>query len=180
MRHRNKLDKLSRSRAQRKALKRSLVRAVFINEQIKTTTKKAKVASAEVDKLITIAKRNDLHSRRLAYSYLNDHQLVKRLFEEIAPRFKDINGGYTRVLKYINRKGDNAQLSILELTQRAEVKAAPVAKAAKAAAKKEEPKVEKAAKPEKEVKSEKAAKAEKAAAKEEKPKKKGIFKKKDK
>lgn len=138
MRHRNKLDKLSRSRAQRKALKRSLVRALFINEQIKTTLRKAKVASQEADKLITIAKRNDLHSRRLAYAYLNDHKLTKRLFDEIAPRFKDVNGGYTRILKYINRKGDNAPMSILELTKMQEAVTEPVAAEASVDAEKKE------------------------------------------
>lgn len=126
MRHRNSQDKLSRNRAQRKALKRSLVRALFLYERIKTTTRKAKVASQEADRLITLAKRNDLHSRRLAFSYLNDHQLVKRLFDEIAPRFEGVNGGYTRILKYIKRKGDDAQLSVIELTRMNEEVAASV------------------------------------------------------
>jgi large subunit ribosomal protein L17 len=120
MRHANRNPKLSRSRAQRVALKKSLALALLKYEVIKTTDRKAKVASAEVDQLITLGKRNDLHARRQAYSYLCDHQMVKYLFDEIAPRFKDMNGGYTRVLKFIKRKGDDAQLSILELTVRKE------------------------------------------------------------
>lgn len=118
MRHANRVQKLSRSRGQRLALKRSLVRALFLNEQIKTTLRKAKAASSEVDHLITIAKKDDLHSRRLVNTFLNDHKLTKHVFDNIAPRFKDLSGGYTRVLKFINRKGDNAQLAILELTKR--------------------------------------------------------------
>ena len=133
MRHGDRNPKMSRSRAQRVALKKSLSIALLKYEVIKTTERKAKVASGEVDRLITLGKRNDLHARRQAYAYLCDHQLVKYLFDEIAPRFKDKQGGYTRVLKFMKRKGDDAQLSILELTVRKEksaVKAeAPVAEA---------------------------------------------------
>jgi len=125
MRHRDGVDKLSRPRAQRLALKRSLVRALFLYERIKTSPRKAKAASIEADRLITLAKRGDLHARRLAYSFLNDHQLTKRLFDEIAPRFKETNGGYTRIIKLVSRKGDNAPMSLLELTQLSE-KSLPV------------------------------------------------------
>jgi large subunit ribosomal protein L17 len=120
MRHRDGTDRLSRPRAQRLALKRSLVRALFLYERIKTSPRKAKAASIEADRLITLAKRGDLHARRLAFSFLNDHQLTKRLFDEIAPRFKEIGGGYTRIIKLVNRKGDNAPMSLLELTQLSE------------------------------------------------------------
>jgi len=140
MRHANRNPKMSRSRAQRVALKKSLAIALIKYEVIKTTTRKAKVASSEVDQLITLAKRNDLHSRRLAYAYLCDHQLVKYLFDEIAPRFKDINGGYTRVLKFIKRKGDDAQISILELTVRKEKSAVKIEEAPAADAAKDEKK----------------------------------------
>lgn len=121
MRHRKKNNKLSKSFSQRRALLRSLVRAFFINERIKTTTRRAKVVASRADRLITVAKRGDLHSRRIVYSFLNDHKLTRKLFDEIAPRFKDIRGGYTRIIKSGPRKGDGAELSILELVRRKEI-----------------------------------------------------------
>jgi len=117
MRHRKKSEKFSRSRAQRKALIRSLLRSLFIYERIVTTQSKAKGIRGWVDKLIEWAKKDTLHHRRLAYRVLCDHKLVKRLFEEIAPRFKDISGGYTRIVNIGYRKGDGAFLSLLELTR---------------------------------------------------------------
>ncbi|MBU2265861.1 MAG: 50S ribosomal protein L17 [Candidatus Omnitrophica bacterium] len=96
---------------------KSLLRAVFINERIITTTSRAKYLRAEVDKLITKAKANDLASRRLVYKKLGDHLLVKRIFEVVAPRFKAISGGYTRIAQLAVRKGDGAPLSLLELTK---------------------------------------------------------------
>ena len=118
MRHRKKSEKFSRSRAQRKALVKSLLKALIINERITTTTSKAKYLRAEVDKLITWTKQGTLAARRLAFSVLGDHKLVRRLFEVIGPRFKHIKGGYTRVLKAGVRRGDGASLSILELTRK--------------------------------------------------------------
>ncbi|MFC1514522.1 50S ribosomal protein L17 [Candidatus Omnitrophota bacterium] len=117
MRHRDKNDKLSRSRAQRKALIRCLVRSLFIHERIKTTPRKAKVTSSKAERLITLAKRGDLASKRLAFSFLQDHRLVKKLFEEIAPRFKDTPGGCTRMMNLGFRKGDGAKVALLELTE---------------------------------------------------------------
>ena len=117
MRHRKKIERFSRSRAQRKALIKSLLRAIIINERITTTTRKAKALSSRADKLITLAKTNSLSSRRLSYRLLESHKLVQRLFNVIGPRFKDINGGYTRVIKLKTRKGDGAHLSILELSK---------------------------------------------------------------
>ena len=116
MRHRKKSEKFSRSRAQRKALVKLLLKAVVINERITTTTSRAKYMRARVDRLITWAKSGSLHHRRLAYKMLENHRLVKKLFENIGPRFKNRVGGYTRVLKVGIRKGDGASLSILELT----------------------------------------------------------------
>jgi len=118
MRHRKKSEKFSRSRAQRKALINSLLRAVIINERITTTTSRAKYMRGEVERLITKGKNDNLASRRLVYKRLGDHKLVKRLFEVIAPRFKSINGGYTRIAHLVPRKGDGASLSLLELTKR--------------------------------------------------------------
>jgi len=117
MRHRKKQNKLSRPRAQRKALLKSLVRSLFIYEKIKTTPRKAKVTASRAQELITLAKKENLHARRTAFSFLQDHKLVKKLFEEIAPRFKDIPGGYTRTMSLGSRKGDGAKISILELTK---------------------------------------------------------------
>ncbi len=117
MRHKKKSEKFSRSRAQRKALIKSLLRSVVIYERIQTTESKAKALRSWVDKLITWGKRDDLHSRRLAYRLLGDHHLVQRLFTDLAPRFKDVNGGYTRVIDVGYRKGDGAKMSILELTR---------------------------------------------------------------
>ena len=118
MRHRKKSEKFSRSRGQRRALVKSLLRAIIINERIITTTSRAKYLRAEVDNLITKAKSGNLASRRLVYQKLGDHSLVKRLFETIAPRFKALTSGYTRIAQLIQRKGDNAPLSVIELTKR--------------------------------------------------------------
>lgn len=117
MRHRKKSEKFSRPRGQRRALVDSLVKAVIINESITTTTSRAKYLRSKVDRLITLAKGNTLSNRRLAYRKLKSHTLVKRLFDDIGPRFAKISGGYTRVLRVANRKGDNAPLSIFELTK---------------------------------------------------------------
>lgn len=157
MRHRKTAKKLSRSRALRKALISSLVRAVISKERIITTEAKAKALRGWVDKLITWAKDDTLHHRRLSYQLLKDHKLVKRLFEEVGPRFKTINGGYCRVLDLGQRKGDGAVISIFELTRRQE----PVKKAKEAKGKKQEIKPE--------------AKAKKVSSKKEKAPKKGIM-----
>ena len=117
MRHRKKSDKLSRSRAQRKALLKSMVRAFLISERIKTTPRKARATSAKAERLITLGKRGDLAARRQAYTFLQDHTLVARLFDDIAPRFKDVAGGYTRMMNIGFRKGDGAKMAILELTE---------------------------------------------------------------
>jgi large subunit ribosomal protein L17 len=117
MRHRRRSEKFSRSRAQRKALVRSLLRAIVRYESIKTTESKAKGLRPWVDKLIEWGKDNTLHSRRLAYRLLNDHALVKKLFDDIAPRFSNTNGGYTRIIDLHVRKGDAAKIALLEFTQ---------------------------------------------------------------
>ena len=115
MRHRRK-KRLSGPKSLRRAQVKSLIRALLIYERIKTTTRKAKLAASEVEKLISRGKKGDLASRRIAYSMLGDHKLVKKLFEDIAGRFKEIPGGYTRIINLGSRKGDGADLSILELT----------------------------------------------------------------
>lgn len=117
MRHRRKNIKFSRPRAQREALMRSLLRTLIIYESIRTTESKAKSLRPHIDKLIEWGKDNTLHTRRLAYRILNDHRLVKKLFKDIAPRFMNTNGGYTRIIDVGRRKGDGAKVSIIEFTK---------------------------------------------------------------
>lgn len=143
MRHNLKGRKLGKGFAHTKAMKRSLVQALFLNDRIKTVESRAKEIRPDVDKIITWAKKGDLHSRRLAIAALgNNKDLVHEIFEKVAQgMFKDRKGGYTRIMKLGKRKGDNATVVIMELVME------PVGGKAKAApAKKTTPKkVEKAA-----------------------------------
>ena len=144
MRHNKKGRKLGTDYSHTKAMKRSLVSALFLNDRIKTVESRAKEIRPQVDKVITWAKRGDLHSRRLAIAYLNDKELVREIFEKVAQgMFQDRPGGYTRIMKLGPRKGDNAPMVIMELVTepcvpKAERKAAAEKKAAakKAAPKK--------------------------------------------
>ena len=121
MRHSNSGRKLSRTPAHRKALLNNLAKALLIHGKIRTTEIKAKELRRVVEPLITLAKRNDLHARRQAYRVLNDHALVKRLFDEIGPVFAGVPGGYTRVVKLgMPRKGDAAPLAIIEFVDHQE------------------------------------------------------------
>lgn len=129
MRHSNSGKKLSRTPSHRKALFRNLAKALLTHGKIRTTEIKAKELRRVVEPLITLALRNDLHSRRLAFRYLGNHQLVKRLFDEIAPVFAGVPGGYTRVLRLATpRRGDNAPMAVIELTHSAEAPAGDVLK----------------------------------------------------
>ena len=94
---------------------RNLVTDLFREGRIQTTDCRAKEARREAEKLITLAKRGDLHARRQVLSYLFDETVVTKLFEEIAPKYADRNGGYTRILKLGPRQGDNAEVVFLEL-----------------------------------------------------------------
>ncbi|MEC9488708.1 MAG: 50S ribosomal protein L17 [Halanaerobium sp.] len=107
--------KLSRRTGNRLALINNLVRSLMINGKIETTYPKAKEASRVADRMISLAKKGDLHSRRQALKILKDKDVVAELFERIGPRFAERNGGYTRVLKICNRRGDGAMTAILEL-----------------------------------------------------------------
>jgi large subunit ribosomal protein L17 len=116
MRHRKQRGKLSRSASHRKALLRNLCKEVIDHERIKTTEAKAKAVKPEVEKLITLAKRGDLHARRQALSALGqDKFAVYKLFEEVAPRYTDRPGGYTRILKLGPRRSDSTEMVFLEL-----------------------------------------------------------------
>lgn len=120
MRHSNSGRKFSRTPSHRKAMLQNLAKALLIHGKICTTEMKAKDLRRVVEPLITLAKRNDLHARRLAYRVLNDHALVKRLFDEVGPIFAEVPGGYTRVLKLAKRrKGDNAPMAIIEFSRTA-------------------------------------------------------------
>ena len=116
MRHQKDRRKLSRSASHRKALFMNLSREVINHERIKTTEAKAKAVKPEVEKLITLAKRGDLHARRQALAALGqDKFIVYKLFEEVAPRYKDREGGYTRILKLGPRSSDATEMVYLEL-----------------------------------------------------------------
>ncbi|MBG0791453.1 MAG: 50S ribosomal protein L17 [Desulfovibrionaceae bacterium] len=151
MRHRKSGRKLNRSNTHRAAMFKNMARALLTYEQIRTTEAKAKELRRIVDKLITLALRNDLHARRQAYKVLGSHQMVQRLFDEIGPRFEGGKGGYTRIIKLSQpRKGDCAPMVIIALTvvaapdEKAPAKEEAAKKAApkKAEAKKEETKKE--------------------------------------
>lgn len=111
------LRKLGRPANQRKALFRNLVTDLFTHEKIRTTEIKAKEVKALADQLITLAKRGDLHARRQAAVVVRDKAVVKKLFDEIAGRYTERNGGYTRILKLEPRRGDAAPMALLELVE---------------------------------------------------------------
>ena len=115
MRHLNAGRKFSRTEAHRQAMFRSIATSLFRHERIEQTDEKAKELRRVVEKLITLAKAGDLHSRRLAHRDIRDQDVLHKLFAEVGPRFKARNGGYTRITKSRIRRGDNATLSILEL-----------------------------------------------------------------
>ncbi|HAT37630.1 MAG TPA: 50S ribosomal protein L17 [Gemmatimonadetes bacterium] len=115
MRHRKKGRQLSRTRSHRKATLRNLATSLFRHERIETTTAKAKELRPFAERLITLARRGDVHARRLAATKIQDREVLGKLFDEIAPRYMERPGGYTRVLKLGNRKGDAAEMSLIEL-----------------------------------------------------------------
>jgi large subunit ribosomal protein L17 len=116
MRHAQKKGKLSRDPAHRRSLMRTMSKQLIEHERIRTTQPKAKALKPEFEKLITLAKRGDLHARRQALSQLNqDKFIVHKLFEEIAPRYANRPGGYTRIVKLGPRRSDSAEMVFLEL-----------------------------------------------------------------
>lgn len=120
MRHRKSGRKLNRTASHRKAMFMNLSQALIKHEQIVTTLPKAKDLAPIVEKLITLAKKGGLANRRLAISRLQDETLVKKMFDELADRYKERTGGYTRVLKAGYRHGDNAPMAVIELVDRNE------------------------------------------------------------
>lgn len=124
MRHRVAGKKLGREKDERRALRRNLIKQLFEHERIRTTRAKAQAVRGEAERLITLAKRGNaaeeaemVHTRRLAAARLADPDIVKKLFDDIAPRYADRPGGYTRMLKLGLRRGDAAEMVILELVE---------------------------------------------------------------
>jgi large subunit ribosomal protein L17 len=158
--------KLGRTSGHRTALFRNQLASLIQSERIVTTLPKAKELRPQIEKLITLAKNDSVHARRQAFRQVQDNELIAKLFDTIGPRFSTRPGGYTRILKLGARRGDAAEMAILELVERTaeatEAKAETPAKGGAAKKAKAEPK---------------AAKAEEPAAEEEKPKKKAAPKK---
>ena len=120
MRHRQSGRKLNRTSSHRKSLFKNMSQALLKHEQIITTLPKAKELKRVVEKLITLGKKGNLHSRRLAFNQIRDNDMVSKLFDNLAKRYSDRNGGYTRVLKAGFRYGDSAPMAVIELVDRDE------------------------------------------------------------
>lgn len=116
MRHGRRVPKLGKAADQRKALMRSLTTELIRNGRIKTTEVRAKAIRSEAERMVTLAKDGSLSARRKAISYLYDKQLVHALFDQAPERYADRNGGYTRIVRTVSRRGDNARMAIIELT----------------------------------------------------------------
>jgi len=115
MRHRKSFNKLNRTASHRKAMLANLATELFVHKKIRTTMVKAKAARPVVERLITFAKKGTLHARRHVLRTVQDKQVVKQLFDEIAPVYASRTGGYTRVIKLGQRQGDGAEVAYLEL-----------------------------------------------------------------
>ena len=117
MRHAKRNQRLSRPSEHRQALLNGLVKGLVVHDQVRTTHARAKEAQRLADRLVTLGKEGSVHSRRQAFRTLQDRTLVKRLFAEIAPRFMDVPGGYTRVVRMAYRRGDGAQRALLAFSR---------------------------------------------------------------
>lgn len=124
MRHKVAGKKLSRGKDERKALRRIMVNQLFMHERIRTTRAKAEAIRGQAERLITLAKKGNsegdarmVHARRLAAARMGDPELVQKLFDDIAPRFEDRPGGYTRILKLGPRQGDSSEMVLIELIE---------------------------------------------------------------
>jgi large subunit ribosomal protein L17 len=115
MRHRNAGYKLGRNTSHRRALLRNLVTSIILEDRVETTVAKAKAVRPHVEKLITLGKKGDLHSRRQALSFLQTRDAVTRLFDTVAPRYGDRNGGYLRIVRRGFQRGDGAEKAFIEL-----------------------------------------------------------------
>ena len=117
MRHKLRGRKLNRTTAHREAMFNNMVTSLFEHERIQTTLPKSKELRRTAEKLITIAKKGDVHSRRIAAKRVHNNDVLKKLFDSIGPRYASRNGGYTRIIKLGNRFGDCAPMSIIELVE---------------------------------------------------------------
>jgi large subunit ribosomal protein L17 len=115
MRHRKAGNHLGRNTSHRRAMFRNMVTSLFKHEQIETTDAKAKAIRPMAEKMITLAKRGDLHARRQALSYMQDKEVTHRLFDQLKDRFSSREGGYLRIIKKGFRKGDGASISVVQL-----------------------------------------------------------------
>ena len=115
MRHRNAGFKLGRNTSHRRALLRSLVTSVIVEDRVETTVAKAKAVRPHIEKMITLGKKGDLHARRQALSFLQTDDAVKRLFDTVAPRYGDRQGGYLRIVRTGFQRGDGAETAFIEL-----------------------------------------------------------------
>lgn len=138
MRHRRSGKKFNRSRSHYHALMRNLAISMLMHESIRTTLPKAKELRPFVEKLITLGKKGTLHARRTAFKVLRDEGVLKRLFDEIAPRMKERPGGYTRILRFGFRASDAAQMATIELVECSESVTKPEGKPEKEGSKNEE------------------------------------------
>lgn len=121
MRHRKKTKKLGRDHEHRKAMLRNQVISLFLHGKIKTTLAKAKETRRWAERLITLSKEDTVHARRIARRFLVDRKITNHLFDKIGPLFKGIEGGYTRIYRLGQRRGDGAELAIIELTRVPEI-----------------------------------------------------------
>ena len=140
MRHGKKIAKLGRTAPHRKAMLSNMMTSLFINERVTTTQTRAKELKRTAERVLTCAKKGDLHARRQVLRIIADKQVVAKLFDELGPRYKSRNGGYTRVIKLGPRRGDGAFMSIVELVDRPGVAAEETPQAE--AAEEEAPKAE--------------------------------------
>lgn len=118
MRHGKKIAKLGRTAPHRKAMLSNMMASLFINERVTTTQTRAKELKRTAERVLTCAKKGDLHARRQVLRVIADKQVVAKLFDELGPRYKSRNGGYTRLIKLGPRRGDGAFMSIVELVDR--------------------------------------------------------------
>jgi large subunit ribosomal protein L17 len=118
MRHRKIRGSLGRTSAHRRAMVNNMITSLFVHERIRTTVNKAKVARRAAERMITLAKRNTLHARRLAYRRVRDAEVLQKLFAVLGPRYQDRPGGYTRITRLEPRLGDGAEQAFLELVDR--------------------------------------------------------------
>ncbi len=174
MRHRKQTAKLGRSPAHRKALLRNMVTSLLEHERIQTTHAKAREVRRTAERMITLGKRGDLHARRRALRVIRSRAVAAKVFDDLALRYRERPGGYTRVLKLGRRVGDAAALSIVELVEGAPAKAAKPAAKPEKAAKEEKPRTRRKAKSQKAEKADKPKKkASSSRAKAKKPAKAG-------